>query len=235
MNRFKNQLIATAVLSVLAVIGTIMNSHQAAAQQGPPTGLAVNIVNPLPVPVTGSTTVSGTVGATQSGNWNVGILGTPAVTVANNTAASPFSKELCLGITSYCHPSVTDPFHPDPSPPVLPDSFTVPSVTSTGASVKRLVITFISGECLGTGRSEMMFLSGRPATGLIATNSGDNFTDNRLPFPAPAISVPAGGQALATPTFISWDPGTTASMTADVAQAGDLNCKMQLNGYFATQ
>src|SRR5215831_20547904 len=99
MQTLRNKLIAFAALVVLAAVGSLMNSHQAAAQQGPPTGLAVNIVNPLPVPVTGSTTVSGTVGATQSGNWNVGILGTPAVTVANNTAASPFSKELCLGIT----------------------------------------------------------------------------------------------------------------------------------------
>jgi hypothetical protein len=79
MNRFKNQLIAAAVLSMLAIIGTIMNSHQAAAQ-GPPGGLAVNIVNPLPVPVTGSITVAGTMAATQSGSWNVGITG-PIVNV----------------------------------------------------------------------------------------------------------------------------------------------------------
>jgi hypothetical protein len=44
MDRFKNHLLALAVLSVLAVIGTIMNSHQAAAQ-GPPDGMAVKIVN----------------------------------------------------------------------------------------------------------------------------------------------------------------------------------------------
>jgi hypothetical protein len=50
MNRFKNHLIVAAVFALLAVIGTIMNSHQAAAQ--PPDGLAVKIVNPLPVPVT---------------------------------------------------------------------------------------------------------------------------------------------------------------------------------------
>jgi hypothetical protein len=86
MKRFKNHLIAVAVLSVLAIIGTIMNSHQAKAQ-GPPGGLAVNIVNPLPVPVTGSTTVSGTVAATQSGAWNVGITGTPNVNVTNPATA----------------------------------------------------------------------------------------------------------------------------------------------------
>jgi hypothetical protein len=31
----------------------------------------MHIVNPVPVPVTGSTTVSGTVAATQSGAWSV--------------------------------------------------------------------------------------------------------------------------------------------------------------------
>ena len=76
MKRFKNHLIVAAVLSVLAVIGTIMNSPKAAAQ-GPPGGLAVNIVNPLPVPVTGSTTVSG----------SVRITGTPDVNVTNPATA----------------------------------------------------------------------------------------------------------------------------------------------------
>jgi hypothetical protein len=73
-------------LSVLAIIGTIMNSHQAVAQ-GPPGGMAVRIVDPLPVPITGSTTVSGTVAATQSGLWNVGINGTPNVNVTNPATA----------------------------------------------------------------------------------------------------------------------------------------------------
>ena len=49
--------------------------------------MSVNIVNPLPVPVTGTTTVSGTVAATQSGLWSVGITGTPNVNVANPATA----------------------------------------------------------------------------------------------------------------------------------------------------
>src|SRR5215467_14648368 len=85
MKRFKNHLIAAAVLSVLAIIGTIMNLHQAAAQ-GPTTGLAVNIVNPVPVPVTGSTTVSGAVAATQSGSWNVGLASGATVGLASGAS-----------------------------------------------------------------------------------------------------------------------------------------------------
>jgi hypothetical protein len=93
MKRFKNHLIVATVLSLLAIAGTIMNSHQAKAQ-GPPGGLAVNIVNPLPVPVTGSTTVSGTVAATQSGAWNVGITGTPNVNVTNPATAPVLALDI---------------------------------------------------------------------------------------------------------------------------------------------
>jgi hypothetical protein len=49
------------------------------AQQGPPDGLAVRILN-TPVPVTGSIAVSGTVAATQSGPWATTVSGTVAAT-----------------------------------------------------------------------------------------------------------------------------------------------------------
>src|SRR5262249_760142 len=54
--------------------GTIMNSHQAAAQ-GPPDGLAVNVVNSIPLQVTGS----------------LGITGTPNVNVTNPATAPVLS------------------------------------------------------------------------------------------------------------------------------------------------
>src|SRR5215831_18784092 len=77
MTTFQKRALLTAVIAGFAVIGYLMNSQQAVAQ-GPPNGLAVNIVNPVPLPVTGSTTVSGAVAATQSGAWNVGISGNSA-------------------------------------------------------------------------------------------------------------------------------------------------------------
>jgi hypothetical protein len=82
MKRFKNHLIAAGVLSVLAIIGTIMNSHQSVLQTA---GGPTVTIDPeqLPLPVTGSTTVSGSVAATQSGLWNVGITGTPSVNITN--------------------------------------------------------------------------------------------------------------------------------------------------------
>jgi hypothetical protein len=86
MNDFKKRMLVAAVIAGLGMIGYLMNSQQAVAQ-GPPDGLAVRIVNPVPVPVTGSTTVSGTIAATQSGTWNVGITGTPHVNVTNPATA----------------------------------------------------------------------------------------------------------------------------------------------------
>jgi hypothetical protein len=83
MKRYKNQLIAAAVLSVLAVVGTIMNSRQASAQDGGPN---VTIVSPIPLPVTGSvtSTVTGTVPVTGT----VGLASGASVHV-NNTVADP--------------------------------------------------------------------------------------------------------------------------------------------------
>jgi hypothetical protein len=145
MNRFKNQLIVAAVFALLAAIGTIMNSHQVAAQPGPPGGMAVNIVNPLPVPVTGSTTVSGTVAATQSGSWNVGITGTPTINFTN-TAATPIFVR-----------NVDNPGH-NPYAEFQILRFGICSLCSGPVNFaivppgKRLVVTNISGEIdLGGG------------------------------------------------------------------------------------
>jgi hypothetical protein len=93
MNRFKNLLIVAAVFTLLMVIGTVLNTRRVAAQ-GPPGGMAVNIVNPLPVPVTGATTVSGAVAATQSGIWNVGVTGTANVHVANPATAPVLTLDI---------------------------------------------------------------------------------------------------------------------------------------------
>jgi hypothetical protein len=59
MNRFKNHLIAAGVLSVLAIIGTIMNSHQSVAQAA---GGPTVTIDPdqLPLPVQGSLGITGT-------------------------------------------------------------------------------------------------------------------------------------------------------------------------------
>jgi hypothetical protein len=145
MNRLRNHLIAAAVLSVLAVTGTIMNSRQAAAQ-GPPNGLAVNIVSPVPLPITGtvSSAITGTVGVTGT----VGLASGASVHV-NNTAAdpvrvrnvsddepgrNPFQQDFVVGSTAPgCNTTSCS----------IPGSFVVPNG-------KRLVITNVTGQVFAT-------------------------------------------------------------------------------------
>jgi hypothetical protein len=78
MKKFKNPIIAAAVLAGLGLIGSLMNSNQAVLQAAGGPTVTIDPAQ-LPLQVTGSTTVAGTVAATQSGAWNVGILGTPKV------------------------------------------------------------------------------------------------------------------------------------------------------------
>ncbi len=95
MQTFQNKLLALAGVVMLALIGSLMNSRQTTAQAA---GSApVTIVGPLPLPVTGSSTVTGTVAATQSGSWNVGITNTAAAPVlvrdVDNAARQPFQAD----------------------------------------------------------------------------------------------------------------------------------------------
>src|SRR5215831_18874114 len=103
MNDFKKRILVAAIIAGLAVIGSLMNSQQATirAAGGGPT-VTIDQTQ-LPLPVTGSLGVAGTVAATQSGTWNVGVTGTPNVNVAN-PATAPVPVTLISPASS---PSVT--------------------------------------------------------------------------------------------------------------------------------
>ena len=84
---------------------------------GPSDGLNVNVVNTPanPVPVTGSTTVSGSVSATQSGTWTVGISGQP---IAIKNGRTPYQEQRSASGGSGCGTVVCGPtftFSPVPS------------------------------------------------------------------------------------------------------------------------
>jgi hypothetical protein len=77
----KQRLFTVATVVALAAAGILMSGGREAAKASP--GAApVSIVSPLPLPTTGTATVSGTVGATQSGPWSVSVANSPAVTLA---------------------------------------------------------------------------------------------------------------------------------------------------------
>lgn len=76
MRRFARALAVTLGLVIIGSIVSLVPQKNAAGSAAAP----VTVVN-TPLPVTGnvSASVSGTVGAQQSGNWSVGISGTPTV------------------------------------------------------------------------------------------------------------------------------------------------------------
>src|SRR5437763_17162019 len=86
---------AAVVIVACAGAGlTIATPSPATSAPGPPTG-QVLVVNgagqPVPVAPQGTTIVGGSVAATQSGAWNVGVAGTADVRVTN---ASPLPVTL---------------------------------------------------------------------------------------------------------------------------------------------
>lgn len=86
MKRFARALVVALGIAGLASVVALVPQKSATAVGGAP----VTIMSPLPLPVSGSVnaTVGGTVAAQQSGNWNVGIDGTPTVN-ANVSLPNP--------------------------------------------------------------------------------------------------------------------------------------------------
>src|SRR5262249_30075569 len=106
MTRFRvNRSVVVTIAALLAVAIMTLNNSRTARAQAPHGSAPVSIVSPLPLPVTGQTTVSGTVAATQSGNWKVA--------VTNNViepGRSPFQQTVTLsGNTEGFHAIPTSP------------------------------------------------------------------------------------------------------------------------------
>jgi hypothetical protein len=80
---------AAALVVVAALVLTDLMPARAQAPQPPPLW-SVKIVSPLPLPVTGSSVVSGEVAATQSGPWNVGVTGTVSVKNVDERGRNPY-------------------------------------------------------------------------------------------------------------------------------------------------
>jgi hypothetical protein len=175
MNRFKNHVIVAAVFSVLAIIGSIMNSHQAAAQ-GPPGGMSVNIVNPLPMPVTGSvtSTVTGTVGLASG--TTVGLASGASVRV-NNTVTDPVRVR-----------NVNDaiqPFQAQGACTSVAGASECSTIFFTVPAGKRAVIEYFSGSVTG------LFSTGTVVGSFLTTVLGHQGFNNFVP-PISALVFPDG-------------------------------------------
>jgi hypothetical protein len=147
----KKHLITASVLAALFAAGTLFTGSpagQANAQPGQGQGQGqgsapVTIVGPLPVPVTGTTTVAGSVAATQSGPWNVSAnqAGTWNVGI-NNTPLNPVPVQFKQTLT---------PFYAATGTMIMP----VNSINSSAATAvtvpldKILALEYVSYTCVG--------------------------------------------------------------------------------------
>ncbi len=203
-------LLAMAVVATLAAISIPLPRPLAAAGSAP-----VTVMNtPLPV--------QGTVGATQSGPWNVGITG-GTVNVANsasspvfardvdNAARQPFQKNLCIPISGAFLPFCSG----------IPDSFVVPDG-------KRLVIEQVAGDCLQQSGTQVVEIS-------LRTQVGSDLVPYAFPLqPPPTFSAPSGLYATSLNHLIRIyaDPGTTVDIPrAQLIGGTEAYCVLGVSGY----
>ena len=95
MNKLRSKIVVAALFVALGLVGALMNSQQAIAQ-GPVTGVPVSIVQPVPVPVTGTVGISGIPTMRLAPESNVGIAGNSEANAlwirdSDNPARHPFT------------------------------------------------------------------------------------------------------------------------------------------------
>jgi hypothetical protein len=88
----KKRLFGMAVVLAVAAMAVLISGGHNATKAA--SGAPVNIMSPLPLPITGTATVSGTVGATQSGAWNINVANSPSVSVANPATAPVLVRDV---------------------------------------------------------------------------------------------------------------------------------------------
>jgi hypothetical protein len=217
MNKLKTNLVMAAAFAVLVIIGTIMNSQHATAQPPVPSdGLAVRLISPLPVPVTGNTTVSGTVSLASGATVQVGNTVSNPVRVRDvNDGIQPF--QFRVRCTSTVGSVECVPFGPLVAPG------------------KRLVIEYASLEaCMLPGQAAVLEV-GTTLSGVfvphalpltpVAPGRGSTIIECNSPL---ASSETAIGQQVR----LYADPGTSVGLDARRTSAtGSASFSISISGY----
>ncbi|SPF33125.1 exported hypothetical protein [Candidatus Sulfopaludibacter sp. SbA4] len=235
MKKLQIKIVVASVFVALALVGTLMNSRQAIAQ-GPLDGVPVRIVQPVPVPVTGtvgvtgSTTVSGTVAATQSGAWNVAINGIPTVNLApganvgvtGNTEANP------LWIRASDNPA-RSPFTLFGQVGTLGSVQFAGTIFPMGAppSGQRYVIEHYNVTCYvaaGNTLTDVFVSLAAPVSAV--TNAADDVVPH-LTGSSPSLGTWIGGGNVR----LYADPGQAISIGASASPGGLEQCSGSVSGY----
>jgi len=209
MSRWKETAICVAGLATLGVIGASFSQPPVLAQNPFPGSAPVNIVNPVPLPVTGTVTV-GNLGSTTlpvsvtnfpatqtvAGTVNIGTLPAVQAVIVNAPGSTPFAQALTSAAPQFAIPS-----------------------TIEGRTVKAVVITELSGSCTGIGSFNI---------GLQVVASGTPIST----FLFRVETLQAGVFPLiAQQTQIYVAAGQSAAITDTIAPHG---CRVDLSGYYMT-
>jgi hypothetical protein len=210
MNDFRKRMLLTAVIAGLAVIGYLMNSQQAVAQNQQGEAVTINPAQ-LPLPVKGSLGVSGTIAATQSGAWNVGITGTPNFNVVNQATAPVLIRDVDNPgrhpFRASCQPSST-----------FQCQIQVPATA-------KAIIQYVNANVVTTG-------SATPPTYLrLNSSAGDNY----LPFTLLSCDVTGCTYVSQGPVTLNLDQGDTLFVTFNFPSgAPHFTATAFFNGYIVT-
>jgi hypothetical protein len=213
MKLFAQHLKSIVVLTLLMAIAavTIPRSRPLQAAGSAP----VQVVNtPLPVSLTGTGTISGSVNAAQLGAWNVGVTNLPAVQLAPGTT---------VGISGNLPPNDS-----------AKEAFVVGLHASTsgggfGATVplgNRYVIEYVSWRCIvGSGTS-------MDGWKLIAWLNGNNNTYYFRTQISAGPGATTEGLSLPEVTRIYADGGLVDGLSAEVVNGGSsAGCDITLSGH----
>ena len=230
----QKRFIAVLGFGILFGVGVMMNPDRSAAQAS--AGPAVTVVNTSsnPAPVTGATTVSGTVAATQKGSWNVGvpggvsISGTPNVAVPggvsiNGTPSVNIANSLNSPIPVTLVSTAGQPFQRDFTVTITNNSDSGDGNVTTVPAGKRLVIEYASVYC-------SVVPPGNSAAAYFVTSVGGNAGVHVLP----VVTVQGGLTFILTGQQVRWYADQLTDVTAHVNRSftnGFTPCAITISGF----
>ncbi len=148
MSGLKNKAVVFCAVAALAVIGTFMNSRQSAVQAA---GGPIVMIDPaqLPLQVSGTTTVSGTVNLAPNASVN---LASGASVLVANPASNPVKvRDLDNPARNTFQAIFQNQCTGSLGSIACTGGVTVPTTNGAGAPVSMLEIQSIGGSCGGTG------------------------------------------------------------------------------------
>jgi hypothetical protein len=235
MHRFPKILLLTIGFGLVGVAVGFLTSTPAPAA---PTSVPVTVVNtpsaPVPTAAQGTTAISGNVGISAGTKINVANVpdanGNPTpVVVRDHTPTQPFHMFLCSDygtLSGSCQTVV----------PAANSSFQVPTTTSDGHAVERMVIENISGVCASTGSGQQVFEV------ILSTTLNENSPIATISDIFPAAPSAAGLtatvliQTVSQTTRLYSDPGSQVGLSFGITgnSADGSRCNMTLTGYLTT-